>query len=230
MTPRPRSPAPGRPDSTLPRSQPHRGRARRLPRAVPPRATLSRRPSTTTPRSTPCQPRRERRLAGPGKPVHQDQRARHPIPSPAVPPSASQSRHDAPDHEDLASESARTSAWRGDTVSGVGTEWIPGLELSRGFYHDVVRPLLGDVRHSAGLLGWGSDVLGYDTARSNFLDLVAGANRCGRVGGHVHGRLAGDAAATVLGRRLRCRRCRRLRVARLYVDARRECLRVRMCR
>jgi len=48
----------------------------------------------------------------------------------------------------------------------VGTEWIPGLELSRGFYHDVVRPLLGDVRHSAGLLGWGSDVLGYDTARS----------------------------------------------------------------
>jgi hypothetical protein len=43
---------------------------------------------------------------------------------------------------------------------------MPGLELSRGFYQEVVRPLLGDVPHSAGLLGWGSDVLGYDTERS----------------------------------------------------------------
>ena len=45
-------------------------------------------------------------------------------------------------------------------------EFVPGVELARGFYADVVAPLLGDVRHSAALLGYGSDVLGYDTERS----------------------------------------------------------------
>ena len=45
-------------------------------------------------------------------------------------------------------------------------EFVAGLELSRGFYDDVVAPLLGDVPHSAALLGWGSDVLGFDTERS----------------------------------------------------------------
>jgi hypothetical protein len=39
-------------------------------------------------------------------------------------------------------------------------------ELSRAFYGEVVRPLVAGHRHAAGLLGWGSDVLGYDTARS----------------------------------------------------------------
>ena len=43
---------------------------------------------------------------------------------------------------------------------------MPGLELARGFYEDVVAPLAGDVRHSAARLGWGSDVLGFDTPRS----------------------------------------------------------------
>ncbi|GAB3953603.1 DUF4037 domain-containing protein [Kribbella albertanoniae] len=38
-------------------------------------------------------------------------------------------------------------------------------ELSAAFYEDVIRPVV-DVPHAAGLLGWGSDVLGYDTARS----------------------------------------------------------------
>ena len=38
-------------------------------------------------------------------------------------------------------------------------------ELSAGFYADVIRPVV-DVPHAAGLLGWGSDVLGYDTERS----------------------------------------------------------------
>ena len=42
----------------------------------------------------------------------------------------------------------------------------PGAQLSSAFYAEVVRPLLGSRRHSAGLLGWGSDVLGYDTVRS----------------------------------------------------------------
>lgn len=36
-------------------------------------------------------------------------------------------------------------------------EFIPGRELSRAFYAEVVGPLVGDVEHSAALLGWGSD-------------------------------------------------------------------------
>lgn len=42
---------------------------------------------------------------------------------------------------------------------------VSGAELSAAFYVEVVAPLL-QVPHSAGLLGWGSDVLGYDSARS----------------------------------------------------------------
>jgi hypothetical protein len=48
----------------------------------------------------------------------------------------------------------------------VSTEFIPGIELARGFYADAVAPLVADVPHSAALLGWGSDVLGFDTPRS----------------------------------------------------------------
>ncbi|MGI5455863.1 DUF4037 domain-containing protein [Streptomyces sp. CA-249302] len=48
--------------------------------------------------------------------------------------------------------------------------FIPGLELSRRLYTDVVRPLLDEaapgVPHSAARLGSGSDVLGYDTPHS----------------------------------------------------------------
>jgi hypothetical protein len=44
--------------------------------------------------------------------------------------------------------------------------FIPGLELALGFYEDAVAPLLADVPHSAAHLGWGSDVLGFDTERS----------------------------------------------------------------
>lgn len=43
---------------------------------------------------------------------------------------------------------------------------MSGLELSAAFYAEVVAPQLRGVQHSAALLGWGSDVLGYDTARS----------------------------------------------------------------
>lgn len=42
----------------------------------------------------------------------------------------------------------------------------PGRALNEAFHADVVRPLLGTTTYAAGLLGWGSDVLGYDTARS----------------------------------------------------------------
>ncbi|QGN32722.1 DUF4037 domain-containing protein [Microlunatus sp. Gsoil 973] len=44
--------------------------------------------------------------------------------------------------------------------------FVPALELSRDFYAEAVAPLLTGHRHSAALLGWGSDVLGYDTQRS----------------------------------------------------------------
>ena len=45
-------------------------------------------------------------------------------------------------------------------------EFVSARELSAGFHDDVVRPLLGEIPYAAGLLGWGSDVLGYDTERS----------------------------------------------------------------
>jgi hypothetical protein len=44
--------------------------------------------------------------------------------------------------------------------------FVPAAELAAGFYADAVRPLLAGHRHAAALLGWGSDVLGYDTERS----------------------------------------------------------------
>lgn len=44
--------------------------------------------------------------------------------------------------------------------------FIPGAELATSCYHEIIAPLLQDVPHSAGLLGSGSDVLGYDTERS----------------------------------------------------------------
>jgi hypothetical protein len=43
--------------------------------------------------------------------------------------------------------------------------FVPGLELCRSFYEEVVAPLVG-APHGAALLGAGSDVLGYDTERS----------------------------------------------------------------
>lgn len=48
--------------------------------------------------------------------------------------------------------------------------FIPGQELSRIFYTEAVAPLLarffGGLAHSAALVGYGSDVLGYDTPMS----------------------------------------------------------------
>jgi hypothetical protein len=49
-------------------------------------------------------------------------------------------------------------------------EFIPGRELSRSFFTDVVKPILDDrfpsLRYAAALLGTGSEVLGYDTEMS----------------------------------------------------------------
>jgi hypothetical protein len=44
--------------------------------------------------------------------------------------------------------------------------FVSGLELSKRFYTEAVAPLVGDLPHAAALLGWGSDVLGFDTSRS----------------------------------------------------------------
>jgi hypothetical protein len=45
--------------------------------------------------------------------------------------------------------------------------FIPGLKLSRLFYETEVKPILDQafphLRHSAALIGWGSEVLGFDT-------------------------------------------------------------------
>ena len=48
--------------------------------------------------------------------------------------------------------------------------FIPGLGLSRRFYVEAVRPILDarfpDLPHAAARIGWGSEVLGFDTAMS----------------------------------------------------------------
>lgn len=49
-----------------------------------------------------------------------------------------------------------------DFVSG----FVPGRELSRAFYTQMVRPLIGNVPHGAALIGPGSEVLAFDTQRS----------------------------------------------------------------
>jgi hypothetical protein len=57
---------------------------------------------------------------------------------------------------------------RGSTLRDVTAPapFVPGLELAGAFYAEVVGPALSDVDHAAALLGWGSDVLGFDTERS----------------------------------------------------------------
>src|SRR6185436_2140967 len=48
--------------------------------------------------------------------------------------------------------------------------FVPGLKLSRLFYETEVKPILDQtfphLRHSAALIGWGSEVLGFDTSIS----------------------------------------------------------------
>ncbi|MDR8414819.1 DUF4037 domain-containing protein [Nonomuraea sp. 3-1Str] len=45
-------------------------------------------------------------------------------------------------------------------------DFVPGIDLSRAFYGEVVAPLVGRAPHSAALIGPGSEVLAFDTARS----------------------------------------------------------------
>jgi hypothetical protein len=44
--------------------------------------------------------------------------------------------------------------------------FVPGLALARAFYAEVVAPLVGATPHATALLGWGSEILGFDTERS----------------------------------------------------------------
>src|SRR4051794_24859797 len=46
------------------------------------------------------------------------------------------------------------------------TPFISGIALARAYYGECVAPLVGAVPHAAALIGFGSDVLGFDTERS----------------------------------------------------------------
>jgi|SRR5215213_5670313 len=49
-------------------------------------------------------------------------------------------------------------------------KFVPGLKLSKLFYRQQVRPILNrefpTLRYSAAVIGWGSEVLGFDTPMS----------------------------------------------------------------
>src|ERR1700688_1099156 len=49
-------------------------------------------------------------------------------------------------------------------------QFIPGVQLNAMFYREAVVPILSaafpELRYSAALIGYGSDVLGYDSERS----------------------------------------------------------------
>lgn len=58
----------------------------------------------------------------------------------------------------------------GGIIASMDSAFVPGLRLAGEFYAEVVRPLLDaafpGLRYTAGLLGPGSEVLGFDTERS----------------------------------------------------------------
>jgi uncharacterized protein DUF4037 len=62
------------------------------------------------------------------------------------------------------------TAGRCESASMAPERFVPGLELARGFYAEAVRPILDeqfpDIPHAAALIGYGSEVLGYDTSQS----------------------------------------------------------------
>ena len=66
------------------------------------------------------------------------------------------------------------------------TAFVSGLELSRQFYHRLVRPILHaefpGLRHGAALPGRGSEVLGFDDEMSTDHDWNRGCfSSCGRM-------------------------------------------------
>jgi hypothetical protein len=83
------------------------------------------------------------------------------------------------------------------------TDFFPGLELSRLYYQEVVRPILNrrypGLAHSAALIGSGSEVLGFDTEMS--ADHGWGPRAIVFLSGADHARLA-DEIGTTLGNEL----------------------------
>jgi hypothetical protein len=87
--------------------------------------------------------------------------------------------------------------------------FIPGLELAGAFFAQVVRPLLDQayprLPYAAALLGAGSEVLGYDTARSTDhdwgprLQLFLAAGDVGRPAAEITAMLAGRLPPTFRG-------------------------------
>jgi hypothetical protein len=51
-------------------------------------------------------------------------------------------------------------------VIAMSKAFVPSLQLNASFYREVVAPLVEPCPHAAALLGWGSDVLGFDSERS----------------------------------------------------------------
>ncbi|MFD0888321.1 DUF4037 domain-containing protein [Streptosporangium algeriense] len=51
-------------------------------------------------------------------------------------------------------------------MNEVMSSFVPGLQFSRDFYAQAVRPVIAGVAHSAALIGPGSEVLAFDTERS----------------------------------------------------------------
>jgi hypothetical protein len=91
----------------------------------------------------------------------------------------------------------------------VNPVYIPGLQLAREFYADVVRPLLAEhfpqVPYAAALLGPGSEVAGFDSQRSTDHDwgprlqvflTDSGTAQAGEVGAMLAGQLPEFSAAT----------------------------------
>lgn len=82
-------------------------------------------------------------------------------------------------------------------------QFIPGLELAGCYYREAVRPILQagypDLVHSAGLIGPGSEVLGFDTEMS--ADHNWGTQVVLYLSEEDHARLAGDLRRT-LGNKL----------------------------
>jgi hypothetical protein len=94
------------------------------------------------------------------------------------------------------------------------TAFVPGLELSRHLYHESVRPILDDrfrgLRHSAGLLGRGSEVLGFDDEMSTDHDwrprvllFLSEVDRA-RYGDDVNDTLRRELPASIEGRPVEC--------------------------
>ena len=45
-------------------------------------------------------------------------------------------------------------------------DFVPGRELARAFYEEAIAPAVAKYEHAAALIGFGSDVLGFDSQRS----------------------------------------------------------------